>query len=79
MVQQQVSLAVLFDYIAPGGFYFLEDLLTSYSEPDEANQPTTVDALKMLLDWMHGFFFFFCLFFFFFESFISFATVVRFQ
>jgi hypothetical protein len=52
MKMQQVSLAVLFNFIKPGGLYFLEDLLTSYTAPDE--QPTTVDALKTLLDWMHG-------------------------
>ena len=52
MTMQQVSLKTLFPFVAPGGVYIIEDLLTSYTSYDD--QPTTVDALKMVLDWMHG-------------------------
>ena len=52
MTQQQVSLAVLFPFVAPGGVYFVGGLHTSYTSFED--QPTTTDAFKSMLDWMHG-------------------------
>ncbi len=51
---RQVSLAVLFAYLQPGGYYFLEDMQTSYLAGYSNEKPTTLDTLLTLVDVMHG-------------------------
>lgn len=56
MQQQLTSLQVLWEIIRPGGFYVVEDLITSYSHDYGGGPPgapsTTISYVKSLLDFL---------------------------
>jgi len=55
MIQQKMSLDVLFSKVKPGGWYCIEDLITSYlPQYKQANSITTVELLNKMQRWMHG-------------------------
>ena len=68
MEQQQTSLAYLFELVAPGGWYAIEDLQTSFDpklggrashrrdrlHPSQGDGTTTVELLAAIASWMSG-------------------------
>lgn len=53
MRQQQISFATLFPQMRPGGWYFIEDLHTSYMQ-EYQDAPKTTEFLKWLIDDLHA-------------------------
>ncbi len=53
MRQQQVTFATLFSAMRSGGWYFVEDLHTSYMQ-EYQDAPKTTDFIKWLLDDLHA-------------------------
>ena len=50
MSQQFISMAVILPRMKPGAYYVIEDLQTSYNPIYQDGEPTTVEALKRLID-----------------------------
>lgn len=54
MSQQKISWMTLFPRMPSGGWYFIEDLHTSYCSGYQDTKPTMVDLIKEMLDDLHA-------------------------
>jgi len=53
MKQQQISFGYLIDYVKPGGYYFIEDLHTSF-RPGDIDPDCQITTFDLLQNWKNG-------------------------